>query len=262
MNTIVETIEELNKSVEALKVRMFREKLSLEQCMDSAGLRCKKVPYGHRDELMGDYLSWDEFKPGGCWGTRDGHYLFRVKVEIPEVFSGKEVFFFLSTGADDIWNTDNPQMLVYINGIRRCGMDMNHNSVVIYEKEDWEKGRDRAVDIGIYAYSNLAENENLLNMELAARNEAVTRAYFDVLVLLEAAEALLGIRKEEELPEAFSAEVLEEKIDDRFRFSKKEILDELIAGLEEAFRILGMAGAFDEAVITEKTDILEELAEE
>ena len=83
MNTRIERIKELNKSVETLKTRMFGEKLSLEKCMDDAGLRCKKVPYGHRDELMGDYLSWDEFMPGGSWGTRDGHYLFRVKVEIP-----------------------------------------------------------------------------------------------------------------------------------------------------------------------------------
>ena len=169
---------------------MFGEKLSLEQCMDDAGLRCKKVPYGHRDELMGDYLSWDEFMPGGSWGTRDGHYLFRVKVEIPKVFSGKEVFFFLSTGADDIWNTDNPQMLVYIDGIRRCGMDMNHNCLSIFSKEDWEKGTDRLVDIGIYAYSNLAENENLLNIEIAALDEAAKDLYFDMIVPLDAAREL------------------------------------------------------------------------
>ncbi|MCR5557112.1 MAG: hypothetical protein K6F75_06085 [Butyrivibrio sp.] len=190
MNTRIEKIEEINKNVEALKARMFGEKLSLEHCMDDAGLRYIKVPYGHRHELMGDYLSWDEFRPGGCWGTRDGHYLFRVKLEIPEAFSGKEVFFFLSTGADDMWNTDNPQMLVYVNGIRRCGMDMNHNCLCIYGKEDWEKGTDRLVDVAIYAYSNLAENENYLNIEIAALDEAAKDLYFDMIVPLDAAKEL------------------------------------------------------------------------
>ncbi len=192
MNTRTEILEELSGTVESLRIRMFGEKISLDKCMDEAGLRCKKVPYGHRDELMGDYLSWDEFKVGGTWGTRDGHYLFRTKVRIPDAFYGKEMFFFLSTGADDIWNTDNPQMLVYVNGIRRCGMDMNHNCVCIYGKEDWEQNSCRLVDIGIYAYSNLAENENYLNMEIAALDEAVMQLYFDMLVPVDAAREFEG----------------------------------------------------------------------
>ncbi len=260
MPDYITRISGLIEKKNALGKQIFSDVMPIDKVMTKEGIRFTEIPYDSRETIFEEPEDWEEFKAGGAWGKPDTHFCFKLKVRIPEIYRGKEVLFFLSTGADDIWNTDNPQMLLYIDGIRRCGMDMNHNSVVIYEKEDWEKGRDRAVDIGIYAYSNLAENENLLNMELAAGNEAVTRAYFDVLVLLEAAEALLGIRKEEELPESFSAEVLEEKIDDRFRFSKKEILDELIAGLEEAFRILGMAGAFDEAVITEKTDILDELA--
>ena len=186
-NRIYET-EQLAKTVEALKDCMFGEKIPLKKCMDASGLRCKKVPYGHRSELLGDYLLWDEFEPGSSWGNRDEHYLFRTKIEIPDFFEGKEVFFFLSTGADDIWNTDNPQMLVYVNGVRRCGMDMNHNCLSIYSKKDWEKGSDRLVDIGIYAYSNLSENENLLNIEIGALDESAMQLYFDMLVPFEAAK--------------------------------------------------------------------------
>ncbi len=191
MKTRTEKIEKISRTVENIKHQMFRDRISLDRCMDDAGLRYKKVPYGCRNELMGDYLSWDEFKVGGSWGTRDGHYLFRTKIIIPEIFRGKEVFFFLSTGAEDIWNTDNPQMLVYINGKRRCGMDMNHNSVSIFDKEDWEKKTETVVDIAIYAYSNLAENENLLNMEIATPDEAAIAAYFDMSVPFDAAKAML-----------------------------------------------------------------------
>ncbi len=198
MNDYRTRLKNLIEKKNALGKQIFSDVLSIDKLMTKEGIRCKKIPYNSRETILEDPSNWDEFRSGGNWGEPDTHFCFRVKLEIPESYRGKEVLFFLSTGADDIWNTDNPQMLIYVNGKRRCGMDLNHNSLVIYEKEDWEKNADRLIDIGIYAYSNLAENENLLNMEIAARNEAVTRAYFDFLVPLEAAEALLSIRKEEE----------------------------------------------------------------
>ena len=190
-------VEELEKTIEKLHERMFGEKLSVDKCLCDGPIRYKKVPYGHRSELFADCSGWDEFENGGLWGEPDRHYLFRLKVEIPESFSGKEVSFFMSTGADDIWNTDNPQMLIYINGIRRCGMDMNHNSVCIYEKSNWESGKDRCVDIAIYAYSNLSENGNYLSMEIAAKDDAAMLAYFDILVPFEAAKIFLETGDEE-----------------------------------------------------------------
>ncbi len=190
-------IKELENTIEKLRERMFGEKLSVDKCLCDGPIRYKKVPYGHRKELFDDCSGWDEFKNGGMWGEPDRHYLFRLKVEIPESFCGKEVSFFMSTGADDIWNTDNPQMLIYINGIRRCGMDMNHNRVCIYEKSDWESGKDRCVDIAIYAYSNLSENGNYLSMEIAAKDEAAMLAYFDLLVPFEAAKIFVDSGDEE-----------------------------------------------------------------
>ena len=180
--------EELEKVIDKLHMRMFGEKISIEKCLYGDTIRFKKVPYGHRKNLFEDCSNWDAFDNGGLWGEPDRHYLFRLKILIPDEFYGKEVSFFMSTGADDIWNTDNPQMLVYINGERRCGMDMNHNSVCIYEKGDWEICKDRVVDIAIYAYSNLSENGNYLNMEIAAKDENAMLLYFDMLVPFEAAK--------------------------------------------------------------------------
>ena len=190
-------IAELEKTIEKLHNRMFGEKISVDKCLCGDPIRYKKVPYGHRSDLFGDCRSWDEFENGGLWGEPDRHYLFRLKLQIPESFCGKEVSFFMSTGADDIWNTDNPQMLIYIDGVRRCGMDMNHNRVCIYEKSDWEKGKDRVVDIAIYAYSNLSENGNYLNMEIDAKDEAAMLLYFDMLVPFEAAKIFFDTQDEE-----------------------------------------------------------------
>lgn len=142
----------IDDCIERIKDQIFSGKVDITEVMTSDGIKCKKVPYGHRNELLKDCTDWDDFEAGSVWGEPDGHELFRVTVIVPEKFSGKEVFFFLSTGAEDIWNTDNPQMLVYINGSRRSGMDMNHNSISIYKAEDWKKRTDRTVDIAIYAY--------------------------------------------------------------------------------------------------------------
>ncbi|WP_026489659.1 alpha-mannosidase [Butyrivibrio sp. XBB1001] len=189
MNKRLELVE---NTANRLKSQMFGRKIDITSVMNPAGIRHKKVGYGQRKELFGNYLEWDKFQNGDLWGEPDGHDLFRVKVTIPEEFSGREVFFFLSTGADDIWNTDNPQMLVYINGVRRSGMDMNHNCVSVYGVNDWKKNTDRIVDIAIYGYSNLSINGNYLKMELAALDEAAKNAFFDISVAFDAAKAMLG----------------------------------------------------------------------
>ena len=186
-------LEKINSIIEGLKSQMFGDRADITEVMSPDGIRCKKVPYGHRAELLGDCSDWDSFEAGSVWGEPDGHEFFRVTVTVPERFAGKEVFFFLSTGADDIWNTDNPQMLVYINGIRRSGMDMNHNCVSIYGIDDWGKNTDRTVDIAIYAYSNLSVNGNYLKMELAACDEVAKAAYFDMCVPFDGAKAMLGL---------------------------------------------------------------------
>lgn len=186
-------LEKIEAVALKLKSQMFGERADITDVMKNAKIRHKIVAYGHRKDLFDDYTQWEVFEQGGLWGAPDGHELFRVQVTIPDKFEGKEVFFFLSTGADDIWNTDNPQMLVYINGVRRSGMDMNHNCVSIYTCEDWKNGTDRDIDITIYAYSNLSQNGNYLKMELASLDEAAKNAYFDLSVPLDAAKAMLGL---------------------------------------------------------------------
>lgn len=183
----------IKDALEQLEKQLFSDVMSVSEVMTEDGIRIKEVPYGSRETVLEDASTWERFEHGASWGEPDKHYCFHVAVEIPEIYRGKEVLFFLSTGAEDIWNTNNPQMLVYINGKRRCGMDMNHNSITIYDKEDWDCGKDRLVDIRIYAYSNLDKNENYLKMTIAARNEAVQKLYFDLKVPFEAMQAMLGI---------------------------------------------------------------------
>ncbi len=188
-----EKYNKIKDTIEILENSLWEDVRPVDELMTEDGIRIKEVPYGSRETVLEDTSAWERFEHGASWGEPDTHYCFHMAVEIPEIYRGKEVLFFLSTGAEDIWNTNNPQMLVYINGKRRCGMDMNHNSITIYDKEDWACGKDRLVDIRIYAYSNLDKNENYLKMTIAARNEAVQKLYFDLKVPFEAMQAMLGI---------------------------------------------------------------------
>ena len=186
-------IEEIGKYVETLKQQMFEYCPDIEEALLPMEIRHKKVPYGHRSELLSGCEDWELFENGGVWGEPDGHDLFRMNITVPDEFKGKEVFFALSTGAEDIWNTDNPQMLVYVNGVRRSGMDMNHNILSIFSKKDWEEGVDRSVDVAVYAYSNLNTNENYFKVEVLALNEVAKDAYFDLCVPYDGAKAMLGL---------------------------------------------------------------------
>ncbi|SEG30408.1 alpha-mannosidase [Butyrivibrio sp. Su6] len=188
-----ENYNKIKDTIEMLENSLWEDVRPVDELMTEDGIRIKDVPYGSRETVLEDVSGWDKFEHGASWGEPDKHYCFHVAVEIPEIYRGKGVLFFLSTGAEDIWNTNNPQMLVYINGKRRCGMDINHNSITIFDKEDWACGKDRLVDIRIYAYSNLDKNENYLKMTIAARNEAVQKLYFDLKVPFEAMQAMLGI---------------------------------------------------------------------
>lgn len=235
MNKRLELVE---NTANRLKSQMFGRKIDITSVMNSAGIRHKKVGYGQRKELFGNYLEWDKFQNGDLWGEPDGHDLFRVKVTIPEEFSGREVFFFLSTGADDIWNTDNPQMLVYINSDRRSGMDMNHNCVSVYGVDDWEKDTDRIVDIAIYGYSNLSTNGNYLKMELAALDEAAKNAFFDIGVAFDAAKAMLGFDSRKKAIDLLS----DKKAIENIQPVDSKNADKILNILVEGSRMLQAAG--------------------
>ena len=75
--------------------------------------------YHFSEKLDADQLKdgWMPFGACETWGGRDRHFWFRTKVVIRKEWAGKEVRVTLNTGADDIWNTDNPQIMAYKNGI-------------------------------------------------------------------------------------------------------------------------------------------------
>lgn len=129
---------------------------------------------------------WRQFDPYATWGGRDRHYWFRAKVVIENTWARKEVRVTLNTGADDIWNTDNPQVMVYQNGCLAGTMDMNHQDLILTEKA--EVGEEFL--LVFYAYSNSEVPANFFHLTTAVYDNEIAALYYDLKVPFEAADLL------------------------------------------------------------------------
>ena len=125
------------------------------------------------------------------WGGPDYHGIFAFSVTITEEMKGRIIGFSLDTGADDIWNTDNPQIMVYVNGVLTCAMDLNHHEVILSDCA--EPGK--IYDIRLYAYVNSPGKSNFLYLKVFAKEQEAEALYYDMKLPLEAAKQM---RPEEE----------------------------------------------------------------
>ena len=112
--------------------------------------------YAKRSLVLDDCSSWPVFSCTDTWGGPDYHGIFAFSVTITEEMKGRIIGFSLDTGADDIWNTDNPQIMVYVNGVLTCAMDLNHHEVILSDSAVLGK----VYDIRLYAYVNSPGKSN------------------------------------------------------------------------------------------------------
>lgn len=149
-------------------------------------LEISKGDYTYSQSFQKQQYQWESFKPGQTWGGLDSHYWFYTDFKIPEPYAGKNVRLFLNTGANDIWNTDNPQILVYLNGCMAATMDLNHNDMELTKHGT----ANELVELAFYAYSNTRDRSNFFSLSTAVFHEEVDQLYYDMKVLYEAADCL------------------------------------------------------------------------
>lgn len=168
--------------LEELEKRRWGPSLELEE------IRRKRADYGQRSFMQeeGTEPGWEPFVNGSAWGGKDRHDCFRTAFTVPAQARGEELWFACATGAVDIWNTDNPQFLVYLDGKPVCGMDMNHHEVCLCGQA--KEGR--KIRIGLYAYSNSMAAGDYLRLSVRVKYPLAERLYYDYKVLLEGAELL------------------------------------------------------------------------
>lgn len=146
----------------------------------------KEIGYGERETILGSTEGWESFGRFDTWGGRETHVCFRTTISIPEEWEGETVVVTLQTNVTDIWNTDNPQFLVYINGNMVCGQDMNHNEVILTECAK----AGEVFEYGLYAYSNSPARDVFLMLDMAVLQKSVEELYYDMKVPFEIASLL------------------------------------------------------------------------
>ncbi|MBP5152205.1 MAG: alpha-mannosidase, partial [Lachnospiraceae bacterium] len=144
---------------------------------------CKKIGYNRRNTILEDTSNpgWEPFENGSRFGGRDTHACFRTVFHVSEECEGREIWFLLRTGVTDIWNSDNPQFLIYVNGEIRTGMDMNHHELCLTKCA--VPGEN--FDIGIYAYSNSINISDYFRVIFREKKPEVEKYYYDYKVPLD-----------------------------------------------------------------------------
>lgn len=160
----------------------------------------KEGDYTFSEKCNVDLEHCAPFGRGETWGGTDKHFWFFTTLKLTEEYQNKKVVVQLNTGATDIWNTDNPQILVYVNKSLYATMDMNHHEFVVAENVESEK----EIELAFYAYSNSTEKSNFFELKMMVLHDEVQELYYDMKVLFDAATLL----KEDDLKAIKTIEAL------------------------------------------------------
>ncbi len=145
----------------------------------------KKLSYYERNTFLEDKAVYNEFVTDERFGELDQHFCFKTSIRFPEKFIGKRVVLQLKTGAIDIWNTDNPQFILYLDKQMLCALDMNHYECILSESAE-----DREYEIDLYAYTNTNQKDILLDLSVAIQHPKIEEFYYDISVPFETAVLL------------------------------------------------------------------------
>ena len=92
---------------------------------------------------------WSNFKEGQLWGGMDKHAWFKCSVTVPKEFKGKTIALNFYTYNENWDNVINPQFILYVNGEKLQGLDVNHQEFIL--TDDAVPGT--VYNIDLHAYS-------------------------------------------------------------------------------------------------------------
>lgn len=131
----------------------------------------------------GQWLPYDPIM--SPWKLDDSYAWFRCSFSVPDDFQGLPVYFSLQTGRMG-WDALNPQFSVYVNGVIRQGLDVNHRDILL----SGEAKAGEVYMIMLSAYSGVGEGELNLKGELKALDIESRGLYYDLKAPHEAAGLL------------------------------------------------------------------------
>lgn len=121
---------------------------------------------------------WSEITNEQLWGGHREYFWFETVVTIPEELDGKCVVYELRTGREGEWDATNPQFTIYVNGIRRQGMDVNHREVLLTEKAQ----AGESFRIILSAFTGDQNFKLVMDSRLKALDRKTEKYYYDLSV--------------------------------------------------------------------------------
>ncbi|MBP3887957.1 MAG: alpha-mannosidase [Cellulosilyticum sp.] len=139
-----------------------------------------------------DTSTWEDFSHHQIWGGNREYYWFETVITIPEEYEGECVIYELRTGREGTWDATNPQFTIYINGVLRQGLDVNHREVILAEKA--VKGEKMRIVLSAFTGD---QNFSLqLDSTIKVLDRKTEKYFYDLLVPYNVARLL---RKEDQV---------------------------------------------------------------
>lgn len=133
----------------------------------------------HQWKCIDDTDGWQPIDLHYGFGGHEYHAIFKTTLHIPQKWKSEEVRLRVETGADDIWNFNNPQFLVFLDGQIACGLDVRHTEVDLPQRE--------TIELALYAYVNTKKPDVFLQTSLYRVNEELEAFLYDLGVVYETA---------------------------------------------------------------------------
>lgn len=178
-----------------------------------------------------DYFSWHEdidgeqFELTNGFGDKDQHYQLSFTISKKEYQEYNNLCIRATTDDVDMWDLNNPQILIVINGKVIRAFDTNHQVVElpIDGEEQWK------VDFNIY--TNTKRPDVFLDIELIEQNPLVSSFFYQIKSLRETCELLPDKSYEKIKLEKLLDKALR-KIDFKYVDTKK-VIDSIIQAKEQ-----------------------------
>lgn len=78
--------------------------------------------------------NWEVLENSQLWGGHREYFWFETVVTIPQEFDQQCVVYELKTGREGAWDATNPQFSIFVNNVRKQGLDINHREVILSER--------------------------------------------------------------------------------------------------------------------------------
>ncbi len=143
----------------------------------------KRSGGGITDEGQPGGEGWEKLAERDVWGGHREHFYFKTMIKMPPECAGKKIVYELRTGKEGEWDALNPQFMLYVNGERRMGLDVNHREVLLTEAA--KEGEEFALLLCAYTGDH---NFSLhLYSQFKVLESAVEKYYYDLLIPYEVA---------------------------------------------------------------------------